>query len=74
MVPSTVEGLKALGAAYRALHGWHCARTRGFVPFEKVVRVTASFTLSAKPDRAKHRRYTAILTRYAELEKRILAR
>jgi len=63
----------SLGAAYRALHGWHCARMRGFVPFEKVARATASFTLSAEPDRAKHRRYTAILMRYAELEKRVIS-
>lgn len=61
----------SLGAAYRALHGWHCARTKRFVPFEKVVRTAVSFMPAAKPDLDKHRIYTAILKRYADLEKRI---
>jgi xylulokinase len=63
----------SLGAAYRALHGWHCARTRGFVPFAKVVRAAASFTPAAEPDRAKHRLYTAMLKLYAKLEKRVIS-
>ncbi|MBU0715366.1 MAG: carbohydrate kinase [Verrucomicrobia bacterium] len=63
----------SLGAAYRALHGWHCARARGFVPFEKVVRAAASFTPAAEPDRAKHRIYTAMLKRYADMEKRVIS-
>ncbi|MFH1968753.1 MAG: FGGY-family carbohydrate kinase, partial [Verrucomicrobiota bacterium] len=63
----------SLGAAYRALHGWHCAHTRGFVPFEKVVRAAASFTPAAKPNRAKHRIYTTMLKRYAQLEKQVMS-
>ena len=63
----------SLGAAYRSLHGWHCARMRRFVPFEKVVRAAASFTLAAEPDLAKHRLYTAMLQRYADLEKRVIS-
>ena len=63
----------ALGAAYRALHGWHCARARRFVPFAKVIQPTASFTPSAEPDRATHRLYTALLTRYAHLEKQVVS-
>ena len=63
----------ALGAAYRALHGWHCARTRGFVPFAMVIRPAAAFTPAAAPDRAGHRIYTAMLPRYAQLEKQVIA-
>jgi xylulokinase len=62
----------SLGAAYRALHGWHCARARKFVPFAKVVRVAASFTSAAEPDRARYRLYTAMLRRYAQLEKQVM--
>jgi len=62
----------SLGAAYRSLHGWHCARTRGFVPFEKFVRASASFTPAAEPDLAKHRLYTAMLPQYAQLEKQLM--
>jgi len=61
----------SLGAAYRALHGWHCARARRFIPFEKVIRAAAAFTPAAEPDIVKHRLYTAMLKRYADLEKRI---
>jgi len=63
----------SLGAAYRALHGWHCARARGFVPFAKVVRAAASFTPATAPDRVKHRLYTVMLKRYAQLEKQVMS-
>lgn len=63
----------SLGAAYRALHGWHCARARRFVPFEKVIKAAASFKPAVKPDQAKHRLYTAMLKRYAQLEKQVIS-
>lgn len=63
----------SLGAAYRALHGWHCARQRRFMPFEKVVQAADSFTPAANPDRAKHRLYTTMLKRYAQLEKQVIS-
>lgn len=63
----------SLGAAYRALHGWRCARARKFIPFAKVVQMEGSFTPAAEPDLAKHRTYTAMLKRYAKLEKQCIS-
>ena len=64
-------GSAALGAAYRALHGWHCARAGRFVPFTKAVRPADAFAKAFDPQPANHRRYTALLARYARLERRI---
>jgi len=63
----------SLGAAYRALHGWHCAHAHRFIPFKKVVRAASSFTPAAEPDRAKHCIYTTMLKRYAQLEKQVIS-
>lgn len=63
----------SLGAAYRALHGWHCAQSRRFVPFEKVVPAGDAFKLAAKPDMTKLRLYTAMLKRYAQLEQQVIS-
>ncbi|MDD5678086.1 MAG: xylulose kinase [Kiritimatiellae bacterium] len=64
----------SLGAAYRALHGWHCARAKRFIPFAKVIRTADFFTPAAEPDLAAHRLCTALLRRYAQLEKQVLSR
>jgi xylulokinase len=63
----------ALGAAYRALHGWQCEREGRFVPFAEVVRSAPPFAKAAEPNAAAHAVYTAMLPRYAELEKRVVA-
>ncbi len=63
----------SLGAAYRALHGWHCAHTARFVPFAKAIRAPSKWTPAAEPDRAKHLLYTASLKRYAQLETQFFA-
>ena len=63
----------SLGAAYRALHGWHCARQREFVPFAQVIQTMASFTPAAKPNRHNHHIYTTMLKRYAKLEKSVIS-
>jgi xylulokinase len=62
----------ALGAAYRALHGWKCAQAGSFVPFADVLTSAPSFKLTAKPDPEAHATYSGMLGRYAELETRIV--
>lgn len=62
----------SLGAAWRALHGWRCARARKFVPFARIIRTTSALSVAAKPDRSKAPLYQAMLRRYAELEKRVV--
>lgn len=61
----------ALGAAYRARHGWVCAQKRRFVPFARVVAKAPPFHLAAEPDAGAHRTYTRMLPVYAKLEARI---
>lgn len=61
----------SLGAAYRALHGWRCARARRFIPFTKVVKLPQPFEKVFDPDPAAYRLYTSLLGRYAELERRV---
>ena len=61
----------SLGAAYRALHGWRCARARRFIPFTKVVQLPQPFEKVFDPDPADYRLYTRLLSRYAELERRV---
>ncbi len=64
-------GSAALGAAYRAMHGWRCAKSRHFVPFRQAVKLAGAFTKACAPNQTSHRRYTALLMRYAALEKLI---
>lgn len=61
----------SLGAAYRALHGWHCARNHAFVAFTKVVKPPNPFLKTINPNPKNHRLYTAMLGRYAALERRV---
>lgn len=61
----------ALGAAYRALHGWTCRVKGAFVPFAKAVRGPSQFRQAAMPDKDAHAVYNDMLGRYAGLEKRI---
>ncbi|MBM4141989.1 MAG: carbohydrate kinase [Lentisphaerae bacterium] len=63
----------ALGAAYRALHGWTCRRQGRFVTFAEVVAKAPPFRRAAEPDPAAHAVYTQMLPRYAALERRVLA-
>jgi xylulokinase len=64
----------SLGAAYRALHGWRCAQAGTLVPFGDVLKGAAPFRKAADPDMKAHAVYTAMLERYATLEKQILNR
>ncbi len=62
----------SLGAAYRALHGWRCLKAGGFVSFGEILKTAAPFKQVATPDAGAHAIYTAMLERYAELEKRVV--
>ena len=61
----------ALGAAYRALHGWTCATQSRFVPFAEIMKQAPPFTRTATPDAKANAVYTAMLPTYARLEKNI---
>lgn len=67
-----VPNSSALGAAYRALHGWACAAGR-FVPFARLMEAAPAFTKAAAPDRKAHGVYTALLAQYIETEKKVVA-
>ncbi|MEI6971549.1 MAG: xylulokinase [bacterium] len=59
----------ALGAAYRARHGWACAAAGRFIPFDEALPGAAPFRRAAVPDPAAHAVYTAMLGRYERLER-----
>ncbi len=59
------------GAAYRALHGWHCKRAQRFVPFSEVVCPVEPFVKNVDTDNTSHAIYTDMLKRYEELEQKI---
>ncbi len=63
----------SLGAAYRAMHGWRCREARAFVSFADVMAGAPPFRKLADPDPAAHAVYSAMLPRYAELERRVVA-
>lgn len=58
----------ALGAAYRARHAWSCMKAGRFIPFSEAIPGAAPFKKAAKPDTAAHKIYTALVTRYGQLE------
>ncbi|MBN1675209.1 MAG: carbohydrate kinase [Kiritimatiellae bacterium] len=60
----------SLGAAYRALHGWQCAKQNTFVPFAEALKQASPFKKTAEPDPQAHAVYSRMLARYAELETR----
>ncbi len=65
-------GSAALGAAYRALHGWTCADQRRFVPFADTMQAAPPFTRIAEPNAKAHALYEDMLTTYARLEQTLL--
>lgn len=67
-----VPNSAAVGAAYRALHGWRCAERRAFVPFADVIPAAPGVVKATDPDRLAHAFYSGMLSRYAELEKRVI--
>ncbi|MFO7534557.1 MAG: xylulokinase [Kiritimatiellia bacterium] len=67
-----VPNSAAVGAAYRALHGWQCAERRGFVSFADVIPAAPGVVKAMDPDPEAHAVYTGMLPRYAELEKQVM--
>jgi len=63
----------ALGAAYRALHGWTCRERGKYVPFAVVLASAPPFAVPVRPDTQAHEIYTEMLPRYEELERKVLA-
>lgn len=63
----------ALGAAYRALHGWLCRARGAFVPFDEAVRGAPAFQVVARPDPAAGAVYWDLLRRYIKLESSLFA-
>jgi len=61
----------ALGAAYRALHGWTCQTKGAFVPFAEAMRDAPPFLRTIEPDQRAHAVYAEMLKRYEVLEKRV---
>jgi len=59
----------ALGAAYRAMHGWICMKAGAFVNFSKALPRPTAFKKAAEPDKAASARYSSMLARYEQLEK-----
>jgi len=65
-------GSASLGAAYRALHGWTCNKAGKYVSFSKVLASAPPFKKVAAPDRNAFATYTAMLKKYAALERHLL--
>ena len=61
----------AMGAAYRALHGWRCAVEGRFVSFAEAMEPASPFRKAADPDAAAHAVYSGMIGRFAELESRL---
>lgn len=58
----------ALGACYRALHGWQCSVAGMFVPFSETVAGAPPVRQVAAPDAAAHAAYLAMLDHFRALE------
>jgi xylulokinase len=65
-------GSAALGAAYRALHGWTCADQRRFVPFADIMQAAPPLTRTAEPNGKAHAVYGEMLKSFARLEQTLL--
>ncbi len=63
----------ALGAAYRALHGWLCRQRGAFLSFDEAVRGAPEFQVVARPDPAAGAVYRDLLPRYIKLEKSLFS-
>ena len=62
----------SLGAAYRALHGHLCSAGSAFIPFEEILKKAPGFMTAASPEPESHAIYSGMLSRYAELEQRVI--
>ena len=62
-----------IGAAYRAMHGWTCAKIGRLVPLANVLAGAPPFRKAMEPDHESHLVYTRMLKQYAMLEKKVVA-
>ncbi len=62
----------ALGAAYRALHGWLCQKQGKFVPFAEALTGAPPFLRTMEPDLRAHAVYSEMMNRYEMLEKKVI--
>ncbi len=63
----------SLGAAYRALHGWRCWQEDRFVSFGDALGGEPPLTCAMEPDAEAHACYSELITRYANLEQKLIA-
>ena len=63
----------ALGAAYRALHGWTCREEGHFVPFALILAGARPFDVAVRPDTAAHQTYSTMIERFKKLEAEVIA-
>ncbi len=61
----------ALGAAYRALHGYRCYTADRFIPFADILPSSPAAHVAAEPDPEAHRIYNTMLKRVARLESQL---
>ena len=59
----------AMGAAYRALHGYLCDQEGGYVPYTDVTAKALQPVVVSSPDRKNHAIYSKMLVRFKKLEK-----
>lgn len=60
----------ALGAAFRALHGWYCHKQQSFLPFHEVAG-ELEYSEKIEPDMDSHLIYAHNIQRYASLLQRV---
>ena len=61
----------ALGAAYRARHGWQCEQQKRFVPYAEAMAKAPPFRKAATPERNAHGTYNRLADRYQRLEQQV---
>jgi len=62
-----------LGAALRAMHGYQCAQSGKFIPFQDICEsIPGSYDLVASPNSDNHAVYTSLLPKRDELERSLV--
>jgi xylulokinase len=61
----------AMGAAYRALHGYLCDQAGEYIPYNDVTAKAVQPAVVSKPDMQNHEVYTNLLPKFEELEKNL---
>jgi len=66
-----VPNSAALGAAFRAFHGYQCHKEQKFLSFNSVVGDPV-FQICCEPDMKSHERYMKLVERYSNLERSLI--